>query len=110
MEEKELWLSILDYAQHRDISISTVRRHIKGNRVKWKLDGGKYFIKWNPLGKAMSRPSDSQEAEILKLKLEIQELKLNCKKLQEDVLEKNMLINLYESSKNNDLPEVPIQG
>ena len=38
------WLSIIEYANYKKKSISTVRRYIKANRVKYKEDQGKYYI------------------------------------------------------------------
>lgn len=38
------WLPINDYANRYRLSVSTVRRRIKSQKVKFKLDEGKYFI------------------------------------------------------------------
>ena len=46
---EEQWLSILDYARFKGISISTIRRYIKAERVRFKKENGKYMlteIKW----------------------------------------------------------------
>ena len=39
-----MWLDIVEYAQLMKVSISTVRRAIKANKVKFKLQDGKYFV------------------------------------------------------------------
>ena len=42
MEENTgVWMSILEYASFKSISISTIRRYIKAERVKTKKEGGK---------------------------------------------------------------------
>lgn len=38
------WLSLVDYSNKYKVSISTLRRKIKLNNIKFKLDAGKYFI------------------------------------------------------------------
>jgi hypothetical protein len=40
----ESWLPLNDYANRYKLSVSTVRRRIKSQKVKFKLDEGKYFI------------------------------------------------------------------
>lgn len=38
------WLPLNDYANRYKLSVSTVRRRIKSQKVQFKLDDGKYFI------------------------------------------------------------------
>jgi predicted site-specific integrase-resolvase len=40
----EKWLPLNDYANQHQISVSTLRRRIKTNKIKYKLEDGKYFI------------------------------------------------------------------
>jgi hypothetical protein len=40
----EKWLPLNDYANKHQISVSTLRRRIKANKIGYKLDEGKYFI------------------------------------------------------------------
>ncbi len=104
------WLSVLEYASFKKKSISTVRRYIKANRVKYKEDNGKYFI-WvkNYISDKML-----EEKEQLSLKFEVERLKKENIELKEQIAEAKMLIDLYESGKmigsktQNDLPELPI--
>ena len=42
--KKELWLPIISYSIKKNISISTIRRHIKKGNVKYKMECGKYYI------------------------------------------------------------------
>ena len=41
------WLPIAEYAVETGISVSTIRRKIKKNRIKYRMDGGRYLIHWN---------------------------------------------------------------
>lgn len=88
------WLSINDYSQFKNVSISTIRRHIKANLVKWKNVEGKYHI-WT-----VSTPEDIEtrkEGEHLALRLEIKRLEMENRKLLEELSEVKMLINIYEN-------------
>lgn len=88
------WLSILDYSHYKKVSISTIRRHIKANLVKWKEAEGKYLI-WTP-----AAPSDidtKKEAELVTLRFEVQRLKQLNRQLSEELDEARMLIRLYEN-------------
>ena len=44
MNQDGIWLPILEYANVKNISISTVRRGIKSGRFKYKEENGKYLI------------------------------------------------------------------
>ena len=44
MNQEGIWLSILDYANVKKTSISTIRRSIKSGHIKFKEENGKYFI------------------------------------------------------------------
>lgn len=96
------WLSIIDYADYRGKSISTIRRYIKANRVKYKEEKGKYFI-W-----AHSyRPSENDK-ELYALKIEIEQLKKLNTALIEENAEYKMLINIYEKNKSFTPPDIPM--
>ncbi len=38
------WLSLAEYSSEYGVSVSTLRRRIKGNKIKYKLIHGKYFL------------------------------------------------------------------
>lgn len=96
------WVSILDYAHLKGKSISTIRRSIKSNLIKYKLEDGKYFI-FCP--KMISAKNDS---------LEIAELRHKIVKLTEENDELKMLIKIYEEKSQLSfdfpfLPELPTE-
>lgn len=97
------WLSVLEYASFKKKSISTVRRYIKANRVKYKEENGKYLIWTKNYQSALSDDEKNQ----LELKLEVERLKKENMFLREQVSELNMLISIYENSNSNELPELP---
>lgn len=38
------WLSLMDYSNKYNVSISTLRRRIKSEEITYSLDNGKYFV------------------------------------------------------------------
>lgn len=110
MKSTGVWLSINDYSNIKDVSISTIRRYIKADRVSWKKEDGRYLIfmgedKYNEL-------SNKYEGDNLKEKLFIEELKIKMRALQNENNELKMLVDLYEQGHRletkNQLPPVPL--
>jgi hypothetical protein len=89
------WLPILEYSQFKKISISTIRRHIKANLLKWRAEGGKYYIWTSADAQDLSGRLDAQ---LLAVKLELQMVRQENRSLREELDEARMLINLYETS------------
>ena len=91
-----VWLSINDYSRYKNVSISTIRRHIKNNILKHKEENGKYFIYVHSSEKIRLR----EEEEILRVRLETELLRAKIKSLQEENNELKMLVELYEGQVN----------
>lgn len=100
-----VWLSITDYSTYKKISISTIRRYIKSNILKYKEENGKYLI-YVP---STEKIKVSQEQDTLRNLFEIELLKTQVRQLQEENAELKMLVDLYEGKKMlHDLPpELP---
>lgn len=61
------WLPLMDYSSKYKVSVSTLRRRIKAEDIKFRLDDGKYFIIDEPMSthQRIHRPSpDSDLAEV----------------------------------------------
>lgn len=103
------WLTVLEYASFKNKSISTVRRYIRANRVKYKEENGKYFI-WtkNYFGEFQTK---QEQREIVKLRFEVERLNAELKNIKEENEELKMLINILEQKSGPtqlpDLPELP---
>lgn len=100
------WLSVLEFASYKNKSISTVRRYIKANRVKFKDENGKYYI-WV---KNYQEESSSEEKVLMELKFENERLKKENRIIKEEINELKMLVQLYESNQalnKSKLPEIP---
>lgn len=104
------WLSVLEYASFKKKSISTVRRYVKANRVKFKEENGKYYI-WT---KNFMEPKVVEERINTENLFELERLKKENSELKQELAEARMLIDLYESGQMlnkksfKDLPELPI--
>lgn len=99
-----VWLSIADYSRYKNVSISTIRRHIKTNILKHKEENGKYFV-YVP---STERLKLREEEEVLKIKLESELLRSQLRQLREENNELKMLVELYEGrSVQGSLSEAP---
>lgn len=74
------WLSLIEYSIKNNISLSTLRRHIKTDKVIYRMHSGKYFILDE------SEPKEPLESQLQKARKEITELK--------------MLVEIYEEKFN----------
>jgi uncharacterized protein YacL (UPF0231 family) len=89
------WVSILEYAALKHISISTIRRQIKNNDLQVSSVGGKYYI-W----------VDSKE---INAKFELEQLRIENQKLLEEINDLKMLLSVYEGKHFTEevLPPLP---
>lgn len=99
MNQEGIWLSILDYANVKKVSISTIRRSIKSGHIKYKEENGKYFI-WTK--------EIAVQKEELALKLEVEFLKKRNRELEEEINDLKMLLSVYEhNTQAETLPPLP---
>lgn len=99
-EQKGIWLTILDYAKYRDTSISTVRRHIKANRVKHRLVEGRFeiFVSEEKLAAVEACKLD----EVTQLKSELELMKKKIRVLTEANNDLKMLVQIYEGAQRKE--------
>lgn len=98
-----VWLSINDYSRYKNVSISTIRRHIKNNILKHKEENGKYFIYVLSTEKVRLR----EEEELLKVKLEMELLRSQIRQLREENNELKMLVEIYEKQNHKSSAQPP---
>lgn len=122
MNQDGNWLSLVEYSHLSRISISTLRRMIKRNELRFREENGRYLIyskikkslaKPLPMGPQITKLSESlqEEREMLELRLEIERLKQEIVHLTHENNEYKMLVDLYENqlSQNPErLPELPL--
>jgi hypothetical protein len=61
------WLPLMDYSTKYRISVSTLRRRIKADDIRFRFEDGKYFIMDEPMGTHQRVHRPSQESENLAL-------------------------------------------
>jgi hypothetical protein len=88
------WLTISEYSNYRQLSVSSIRRYIKSKKVIHKKEEGKYFIfvTNQNLDKKSNYMSSQKKLELLNLNKEI-------KRLTEENNDMRMLIDIYEKNK-----------
>ena len=74
------WLPLVDYAFENGISLSTLRRHIKSNKIHHRKENGRYLI----------LAEGKQAAD------ELSRLQQDLKKAREQIAELKTLIAFYE--------------
>ncbi len=42
--DSELWIPLVEFSVQKGISLSTLRRYIKSNKIPWKLLEGRYLV------------------------------------------------------------------
>lgn len=102
-----VWLPLIEYVRVTNSSISTIRRHIKKNKVNYRYDNGKYFI-FCDQAKYQEYIVEKEKSD-LSVKLENIRLKNEINELNQEVQELKMLLNVYEDKLNPpELPELPL--
>ncbi|MGK5087815.1 hypothetical protein WDW86_09670 [Bdellovibrionota bacterium FG-2] len=88
------WLPLMDYAIKTGVSLSTLRRQIKANKIPFRLDEGRYMIFSDGLETAPvpSRPVEPEAS------LEIIKLRHELNSAHEEIAELKTLIAFYEES------------
>jgi hypothetical protein len=54
-ESDGLWLPLTEYSVRSGVSLSTIRRKIKSNSIKYRLEKGRYLILFNDANNAAAR-------------------------------------------------------
>lgn len=55
----ETWIALNDYANKHQVSISTLRRRIKSNKIRYKLEDGKYLLSDQEASEVSSQGSEA---------------------------------------------------
>lgn len=58
------WLPLTEYSTKHKISVSTLRRRIKADDIKFRFEDGKYFIMDEPMGTHQRVHRPSQESDL----------------------------------------------
>jgi len=89
------WIPLMDYAMKKGVSLSTLRRYIKSNKIDYKTENGRYLI-WDD-ETSVSVPAPAGDPA---------ELRTRLRKAQEEIAELKMLIAIYEEQLSRKSPAV----
>ena len=42
--DQSVWIPLVEFSMKKGLSLSTLRRYIKANKIQWKLTDGRYLI------------------------------------------------------------------
>jgi len=96
------WIPQMDYAMKKGVSLSTLRRHIKANKIQYRVENGRYllFVEQGdvvlinrPAVKMPPQQPSPQDDDFLMIQLQTK-----LKKAQEEIAELKTLIAFYEES------------
>ena len=95
----DFWIPLMDYAIKKGVSLSTLRRHIKANKVTYKVENGRYLLWDNDSDELVqqSLPQISTEKNGL-IENELRQITIELRKAQEEIAELKTLIALYEEN------------
>lgn len=89
------WLPLMDYSTKHRISVSTLRRRIKTNDIKYRFEEGKYFIMDEPMGAHQRVHRPSQESDQATLVGAHQGM-MKGQEMAQDLNDKNVKVNKEE--------------
>ncbi|MCC7440102.1 MAG: hypothetical protein IT285_00625 [Bdellovibrionales bacterium] len=94
------WIPLVDYAVKNGVSLSTLRRHIKADKIRYQRVGGKYLI-WDdgPRAAVVLDPPKTAQApqnDMVSLQRRMDRMERQLKNAQEEIAELKMLVALYE--------------
>lgn len=103
-DRRQGWVPLLEFAVRRGVSLSTLRRHIKSNKIQHRLENGKYYVfdteeKPDPLRKAarvslFAREGGEHRSDELEERVRLLEDEL--RHAQVEIAELKTLVALYE--------------
>jgi hypothetical protein len=100
------WIPLMDYAMKKGVSLSTLRRHIKSNKIPFKLENGRYLLMDGPIPDVLEQkvtrtPEVRVTPPIFRddtAQKTIEQLNHELKMAREEIAELKTLIALYEES------------
>lgn len=92
------WIPLVDYSFKTGTSLSTLRRHIKSNKILYRLEEGRYLI-YDPEAAAarLTTPTQPSGATFAGTdEQEIKKLEAELGRAHEEITELKMLLAIYE--------------
>jgi hypothetical protein len=83
-----VWLSLMEYATQNGVSLSTLRRQIKSDKLRHRLEAGRYLVWSEDQGPARVPAAAHTDS--------VAELEIKLKKAREEIVELKTLLAFYE--------------
>lgn len=90
------WLPLVDFAALNGVSVSTLRRHIKAQKIPFKLENRRYYVPQNFAIQTYKQALDHPL--LFAQKREMHRLSEGLKRAQEEIAELKTLIAFYEET------------
>lgn len=91
-----MWIPLVQYAVKKGVSLSTLRRHIKANKVLYKVENGRYLLH-DPDGSQPEPERDGKRGVIsATLHGKVDKLEKDLQRAREEIAELKTLIAFYE--------------
>jgi hypothetical protein len=102
------WIPLMDYAMKTGVSLSTLRRYIKANKIRYRVENGRYLL---PLDlsitddqEVLKTPSLSRDSagdgSVVELKNLLQKMAGDLQRAREENVELKTLVAFYESNRS----------
>ena len=85
------WIPLVEFSVQKGISLSTLRRYIKANKIPWKLVEGRYLVMDDGTFTAPRPPEPKQDIEG-----RIRQLETSLIAANEEIAELQTLVAFYE--------------
>lgn len=86
------WTPLIEYANQKGVSMSTLRRYIKAGKIEYRVEHGRYLVWMDQTDQKPRHASPQPKNTHDQIKL----LESNLQKAHEEIAEMKMLIALYE--------------
>jgi len=103
------WIPLMDYAMKSGVSLSTLRRYIKANKIPFRIENGRYLLlledgataNTTPTAKPVQpNPLSAPNAATMTASTrdEVRKLEQDLQRAREEIVELKTLIALYEEN------------
>jgi hypothetical protein len=93
--DSENWIPLVEFSVQKGISLSTLRRYIKSNRIPWKLVEGRYLVMDDGTFKP-DRITEGKSAHSSDIEARLKNIEHELTAANEEIAELKTLVAFYE--------------
>jgi len=94
--ESEKWIPLVEFSVHKGISLSTLRRYIKSNKIPWKLLEGRYLVMDDGTFSAPRSDTKSGAPTPTDIESRLKNVEQSLNAANEEIAELKTLVAFYE--------------